>query len=152
MLDRPGRQLDFAGSDARPILRRLFSRRVGAMLVRNTVVGTGVFLVGLGVLWLLVNRGGVDEVPAAGVGFVAANSLHYLLGRKWIFRGTERGAASGYALFLVNAGAGLLVTMGLYALLLAYTPLDYIVARILVSVVAGLVMFVFNAVFNFRRV
>ena len=134
------------------VVRRLFSQRVGAMLVRNTVVGTGVFLVGLAVLWLLVNRGGVPEVPAAGIGFVAANSLHYLLGRKWIFRGTERGAASGYALFLLNAGAGLAITMGLYALALAYTHFGYIGARILVSVVAGLVMFVFNAVFNFRRV
>jgi hypothetical protein len=55
-------------------------------------------------------------------------------------------------LFLLNAGVGLAVTMVLYALLLAYTPLDYLVARVIVSVFAGLVVFVLNAVLNFRRV
>ena len=51
-----------------------------------------------------------------------------------------------------DASAGLAVTMVLYALLLAYTPLDYLVARVIVSVFAGLVVFVLNAVLNFRRV
>ena len=143
------------GPDPQPpqgLLARLLSRRVGAMLWRNTVGGCGVFVVGLGVLYVLVQDAGVDEVPAAAVGFVVANSLHYLLGRSWIYRGTDRARASGYALFLINAGVGLAVTTSLYALLLAYTPLNYLFARVLVSVVAGLVMFVLNAVFNFRRV
>ena len=94
----------------------------------------------------------MPEVPAAGLGFLAANSLHYLFGRAWIFRGTERGRASGYALFLINASVGLAVTMTLYAVLLEFTPMNYLVARVVVSVFAGLVVFVLNAVFNFRRV
>jgi putative flippase GtrA len=134
------------------LLSRLLSLRVAVMLWRNTVVSCSVFLLGLGVLYALVDGAGFPEVPAAGIGFLTANSLHYLFGRSWIFRGSDRGAASGYALFLINAGLGLAVTMALYALLLAYTPLDYIFARVLVSLVAGLVVFVLNAVFNFRRV
>lgn len=134
------------------LFSRLLSLRVAIMLWRNTVVSCSVFLLGLGVLYGLVQWAGFPEVSAAGIGFLTANSLHYLLGRSWIFRGTDRGAASGYALFLINAGVGLAVTMALYALLLAYTPLNYIFARVLVSLVAGLVVFVLNAVFNFRRI
>jgi len=135
------------------LLSRLFKTRVGWMLVRNTVVSTLVFVVfGLGLLWLLVEQGGMNKLFATGVSFVTANTAHYILGRTWIFRGTDRAVASGYALFLINGGIGLAITMGSMAVLLAITPINYLVARILVSVIAGLTMFVLNAVWNFRRV
>lgn len=155
MLYRGGDETEFQSvppAGREPLLSRLLSWRVAAMLGRNTVVSCSVFLVGLGVLYVLVDAAGFPEVPAAGIGFLVANSLHYMFGRAWIFRGTDRGRVSGYALFLINAGVGLAVTLALYAALLAWTPLDYILARILVSLVAGLVVFVLNAVFNFRRV
>lgn len=133
-------------------MSRLFKPRVGWMLVRNTVVSIGVFLIGLAVLWLLVERAGMDEVIASGIGFVTANSLHYILGRRWIFRGTDRAIASGYALFLINGVIGLVLTMGLMAAMLAFTPLDYLIARVIVSIFAGLAIFVLNAVWNFRQV
>jgi putative flippase GtrA len=134
------------------LLARLLTWRVGAMLWRNTVVSCTVFVFGLGVLYALVQWAGFPEVPAAGIGFLAANSLHYLFGRAWIFRGTERRASTGYALFLINALVGLVVTMVLYAALLEFTPMNYLVARVVVSVFAGLIVFVLNAVLNFRRV
>ena len=134
------------------LMRRLLSARVGAMLVRNTVVSCFVFGIGLVVLWALVQFLGVPKVVAAGIGFVIANTLHYVLGRAWIFRGSDRGVGSGYALFLINSGVGLLVTTVLYAALLAATHMNYLVARALVSLVAGLVVFVLNASLNFRQV
>lgn len=134
------------------LLSRLLSPRVGAMLWRNTVVSCSVFVLGLGVLYALVQWAGFPEVPAAGIGFLAANTLHYVLGRAWIFRGTDRGRVSGFALFLINAGVGLAVTMTLYAALLELSSLNYLAARVIVSVFAGLVVFLLNAVFNFRRV
>lgn len=152
MADTPPRGDDLAETGPNGLLARLFTWRVGSMLWRNTVVSCCVFLFGLAVLYVLVQWGDVPEVPAAGLGFLAANSLHYLFGRAWIFRGTERGRASGYALFLINASVGLAVTMTLYAMLLEFTPMNYLVARVVVSVFAGLVVFLLNAVFNFRRV
>ena len=155
MADFSRREADVRPGPDRPrggLLSRLLSLQVGAMLWRNSVVSCAVFLVGLGVLWVLVQRAGMDEVPAAGIGFVVANTLHYALGRSRIFRGTERGRASGYALFLVNAGIGLVVTIVLYAALLELTSIHYLVARVIVSLFAGLIVFVLNAVFNFRRV
>ncbi len=134
------------------LISRLLRVRVGWMLVRNTVVSSGVFLIGLGVLWVLVEQAGMDEVPASGVGFAVANTLHYILGRTWIFRGTTRGVASGFALFLMNGLIGMGMTMALMAIVLALTPINYLVARVLVSVFAGLTIFVLNAVWNFKRV
>ena len=122
------------------------------MLARNTVVSCFVFAIGLVVLWALARYAGVPKVIAAGIGFVIANTLHYVLGRTWIFRGTDRGVGSGYALFLVNSAVGLLVTTDLYALLLQTTPMNYLLARALVSLLAGLVVFVLNALLNFRQV
>ena len=157
MTMQPTFELDRGDGSARGIttnglMRRLLSARVGAMLVRNTIVSCFVFGIGLIVLWALVTYAAVPKVVAAGIGFIIANTLHYVLGRAWIFPESERGVGSGYALFLVNSGVGLLVTTVLYAALLEATHMNYLVARALVSLVAGLVVFVLNAALNFRQV
>ena len=130
---------------------RLLSRKAGWMLVRNTVVSCGVFAFDLALLWALVQFLGMDKVLAAALAFIAANTIHYGFGRTWIFRSTESGVASGYAYFLVNVGVGLVVTIGLFAAMLRWTPINYLLARTLVSVVAGLAVFLLNAILNFRR-
>ena len=148
--------MDAAAGQADPpkgnLLCRLFKVRVGWMLMRNTLVSTGAFLIGLAAMWLLVERGGMDEVIASGIGFVVANTLHYIFGRTWIFRGTNRAVVSGYTYFVINSLIGLILTMALMAATLEYTPIDYVAARVLVSVVAGLVIFVLNAAYNFRQI
>ena len=121
------------------------------MLMRNTVVSCFAFAFDLALLWALVRWAGLGKLESAAIGFIAANTLHYALGRSWIFRGTTRPVAAGYAYFLINATIGLAVTMLLYAAFLRYLPLDYLVSRVIVSVFAGLVVFVLNAVLNFRR-
>lgn len=131
---------------------RFWNRRVGGMLIRNTVVSSSVFVVGLGVLWVLVEYAHMDEVIAAGVGFLVANSLHYLLGRYWIFAGSDRKLASGYVLFLMNSAVGLGVTMALFWVLITFTPMHYLVIRVVVSIFAGLIVFALNAALNFRQV
>jgi putative flippase GtrA len=131
------------------LVDRLLSRRGAVLLLRNTVVSTGVFLLGLGLLWLLVEEVGMAKVPAAALSFLAANTVHYLFGRTWIYRGSERKVVAGYAYFLVNALVGLGVTLLLFAAFLAL-GMHYIPARIVTSVFAGLVLFVLNAVLNFR--
>lgn len=122
------------------------------MLWRNTVVSTGVFLAGLAVLWLLVERAGVDPVLATAISFLIANSIHYVFGRAWIFAGSDRKISTGYVLFLGNAIVGLIVTVGLFWVLTQWTPMNYLVARVVVSVFAGLAVFALNAAFNFRQV
>ena len=121
------------------------------MLARNTVVSCFAFAFDLALLWALVRWAGMGKLEAAALGFIAANTLHYALGRSWIFRGTDRGVAAGYVYFLMNATIGLGVTLGLYAAFLRFTSIDYLVARVIVSVFAGLAVFLLNAVLNFRR-
>lgn len=120
------------------------------MLVRNTVVGTTVFAIDLLVLWALVDRFGVNKLVAATIGFVIASSLHYALGRAWIFPGTSRHVVSGYFYFLINAGVGLLITILMFAAFIRWTTIDYLVARVIVSLFAGLATFLLNAFYNFR--
>jgi putative flippase GtrA len=131
------------------LAERLLSRRGALLLWRNTVVSVGVFTFGLGLLWLLVEQAGMPKVPAAGLSFMASNSIHYLFGRAWIYRGTDRKVVAGYAYFLGNAVIGLAVTVALFAAFMAI-GMHYIVARIVTSIFAGLVLFLLNSILNFR--
>jgi putative flippase GtrA len=130
----------------------LVSRQTGAMLVRNTAISCLIFGINIALLYALVERGGMSPLPAAVLAFVVANSFQYVLARKWVFRGTDRGVASGYAYALINAGLGLAITISLYAAVIRFTTIDYMTGRVLVSLVAGLVVFVLNATFNFGRI
>lgn len=130
---------------------RLLSRKAGWMLARNTAVSCGAFAFDLAFLWALVELLGTDKVLAAAVAFVAATSLHYAFCHSWIFRGTKRALASGYVYFLINTSIGLAITVVLFAALIRWTPINYLVARTMVSVVAGLTVFLLNAILNFRR-
>lgn len=121
------------------------------MLWRNTVVSTGVFLIGLVALWVLVEKVGADPVAATGISFLIANSIHYIFGRTWIFAGSNRKLSTGYALFIGNAVIGLIVTVGLFWVLTTSTHINYLVARVIVSVFAGLAVFVLNAALTFKR-
>jgi putative flippase GtrA len=91
----------------------------------------------------------VPKVPAAAISFIAANSIHYVFGRTWVFRGTHRNAVAGYSFFIINAVAGLVLTLVLFAGFMTL-GMHYILARTVASVFVGLVLFVLNAVFNFR--
>lgn len=131
--------------------KRLWSRNAAILLGRNTVVSTAMFLAGLASLWLLVEYGHVDKIFATGLTFLMATSAHYLLARAWVYRGTERRIVPGYGYFLMNAMVGLAVTVSLFALLTWLTPIHYLAARVMVSVAAGLTMFLLNATLNFKR-
>ena len=134
------------------LLSRLLTFRVGKMLASNTVVSTSTFLIGLGAMWVLVESAAVNTVLATAISFLLAQTLHYIGARVWIFRGTDRAVASGYAIFLANAGMGMAITVSMFAAIVHLTDMHYLAARVIVSVFAGLAMFVVNATFNFRRV
>jgi putative flippase GtrA len=129
---------------------RLLSRHAATLLARNTIVSCGIFAFDIALLWVLVQMG-MGKVAAAALAFIIANSLHYAFGRGWVFKGTDRGLAEGYVYFLINAGIGLMITISLFAAMIRWTPINYLVARVLVSVVSGLTVFLLNAVLNFRR-
>jgi putative flippase GtrA len=124
----------------------------GTLLARNTVVSILTFVVGLALMWVLVELAAANKVFSAGASFLAASSIHYAFGRSWVFRGTERGLATGYGFFLINAAIGMALTVSIFAALISWTSMNYLVARILVSLFAGLAMFVLNATLNFKQI
>lgn len=140
-----------AQGDPVSLRSRVMSRKAAGMLVRNTVVSCTAFAVGLGVLWLLVDVLHFDEVLSLPFSMLTSTTLHYVLGRTWIFRGTTRGWIDGYLYFLANSGVGLVLTFVLYTAVIWWTPVHYLTARIVISLFAGLVTFLLNALMNFRQ-
>ena len=121
------------------------------LFVRNAVASVVAFAFDLALLWLLIKEVGINDLIAVSLAFLLAMTLHYVLSRIWVFRGTERGVASGYAYFIINAVIGLTVTLALFAIMTRLTGLHFLASRALASVVAGIVVFFLNAIFNFRQ-
>jgi putative flippase GtrA len=120
--------------------------------VRDALVSCATFALGLALMWVVVEFANIDATVAAAASFVVGNSLHYTFARSWVFRGTTRGLAQGYGYFLANACVGLVIMVLLFTALTWWTTMHYLLARTLASIVAGSVIFVLNAVFNFKRV
>lgn len=121
------------------------------MFGRNIVASSIAFVLDLAILWLLVEYAGFPHVPAAAIAFVIPLIVFYFLQREWVFPETERGVAAGFAYFLVNMGIGFGAMLAVFWALLEFTEIYYLIARVLASVVYGLVVFVLNGVFNFKQ-
>jgi putative flippase GtrA len=140
------------GAHQPSLLSRLFRIRVAVLLARNTVASCISFVFDLALLWALVQYFDMDKILAATLAFLVAITLHYILCRIWVFRGTERAVASGYVYFLINAGVGLVLTIALFAAFMEVPGLHYMAARVIASVFAGLAVFLLNAILNFRSI
>lgn len=127
-------------------------RRIAALFGRSTIVSVATFGIDLVLLWLLVQLFGAAYIPAVAIAFLIAISINYLVSRLWIFTDSDRGIATGFVYFLVNAGIGLLTTMAVFVLLVQFGGLFYLVARVIASGVAGILVFALNAIWNFRAV
>lgn len=116
-------------------------------LLRYGAVGGGTFGFDLALMFLL-RACGVSSALAAGLAFLVAVSLNYLISRHVVFHGTERPLGHGYALFIGMALAGALLTaVGVQALLPLGLPL--LAVRLLVSLPIGLLNYTFNLYVNF---
>lgn len=82
--------------------------------------------------------------------FLVAVSINYALSRKFVFKGTERPVHHGYAYFILIAAAGAAAITGAVYVLVTYLGVYYLVARIGVAGVIGLVNYLSNLHLNFR--
>ena len=129
---------------------RLAESRGARLFGRNTLASVVAFGIDLALLWMLVELSGLAYLAAAAIAFLVAMSVHYGLSRIWVFKGSRRGLATGYVYFLVNAGIGLVVTLAVFWALLEWLGIHYLFARLVASIIAGLLVFFLNAVFNFK--
>jgi putative flippase GtrA len=129
---------------------RLLNRRGSVLFARNAAASIVSFLVDLVLLWAMVSELGWDKLAAAAGAFIVANALHYVIARKWVFHESDQSTIAGYGYFLLNALAGLVIIMALFALLSGPADIPYLIARVIASLVAGTVVFALNAILNFR--
>lgn len=125
-------------------------RRV-RMFGRNTVASTLAFALDLLILWSLVQLLEVARIPAAVVAFIVPMIMFYILSREWVFPHSGRGVASGFVYFMLNIGIGFVAMLAVYAALLQLTGIHYLIARVTGSIVSGIVIFLLNGIFNFKR-
>ncbi len=119
---------------------------------KYSAVGVSTFALDLALLFFFTDVLGVYYVLSAGISFAIAVSLNYWLSREHVFPETERALKSGYALFFLIAGAGLLTVMGLMYLAVDVLGFGYVVSRIVIAGFVGLWTYGMNLYINFKVV
>ena len=120
--------------------------------LRYSVVGTSTFALDLALLFVFTDFLGIYYVFSAGLAFAVAVSVNYLFARSHVFPETEREFKTGYGLFMLIAGTGLLAVMGLMYLAVDVLGFGYIVSRIAIAGFVGLWSYFMNFHFNFKVV
>ncbi|TIH20135.1 GtrA family protein [Marinifilum sp. JC120] len=118
--------------------------------IRYTCVGGGTFLFDLAMLYLFTDKLDWAPVFAAGLAFFIAVSINYLISRKLVFKGTTREFKQGYLGFILIAGTGLVVVTGGMFVMVDILKWQYVVSRILVSLITGMWNYLFNLYVNFK--
>lgn len=118
--------------------------------LKYSLIGFGTFLGDLILLYIFTDWLHLYYLFAAGLAFLVAVSVNYLISRRVVFKGTKRGQTAGYVYFIIIAGAGLMfVTGGMYVLV-EWLGVYYVWARILVASVTGVWNYLMNLFFNFK--
>lgn len=120
--------------------------------LRYTLVGGSTLLFDLALLYLITTYLAVPYYIATPLAFLVAVSINYVVSRRFVFRGTERGHVHGYSYFITAAlvGAGI-TTLGV-TVLVAYAGLYFMLARVLTACVVGIGNYLFNLFYNFKVV
>ncbi len=129
----------------RPIERRAFIR-----FMKYAAVGGSTFAFDLLLIWVLTEFVSVPYYVSTALGFLVAVSINYFLSRKFVFRGTNRKVHHGYLYFIAIACGGAAIVTGSVAFLVTALAFHYLVARILVACIVGVVNYLFNLHLNFK--
>lgn len=118
--------------------------------LKYSTVGAGTFLFDLLLLYILIEVFAVHYLFSAGIAFLIAVSLNFVLSRRYIFKGSTRSVKVSYINFILIALVGLgLVVGGMYVLVTQFS-VSYIIARIFVSGITGIWNYLMNLYVNFK--
>jgi putative flippase GtrA len=101
-------------------------------------------------LYTAVSILGIALYIATPASFLIAVSINYALSRRIVFCKTERTWHKGYALFIVAALLGAMITTAVVTTLVTYAGLYYLVARIIAAGIVGMGNYLFNLYVNFN--
>jgi putative flippase GtrA len=118
--------------------------------VRNAVTSLPTFLLDLGLLFLLVQRGHLNYLVATVIAFLIANGLGYFMARWLVFAETKRGVSTGLVYFLAIAAISAFALTPLMWLGVSVLHVDVIVSRIVAATIVGVGSYLANLMFNFR--
>ncbi len=115
-----------------------------------SVIGVGTFLFDLYLLNIFTNKLGWYYLQAVVASFLIAVSINYALSRHFVFKGTTRSVTAGYIYFLQIVLVGVLLTTGSVYILVEFTSLEPLQARVYTAGIVGVFNFLMNNFFNFK--
>ncbi|MBP7806835.1 GtrA family protein [Candidatus Gracilibacteria bacterium] len=128
----------------------LFSRKSLVRFSKYSSIGVSTFVGDLLLLFIFTDIFGIHYIISAGVAFLLAVSINYSLSRRLVFVGSDRSAKSGYILFMMITGIGLIFVMALMYIFVDIFGFDYIFSRVIIAGVVGMWNYLMNLYFNFR--
>ena len=128
----------------------MFNKKSITRFGKSFGVGLVTFALDLALLSLFIDVFHLYYVVAAGVAFVIATALNYVISRRYVFTGSERGVRSGYLLFLLIGGVGVLIITTLMYVLVDVFAFHYLISRILIAGVVGWWNYLMNLHVNFK--
>ena len=128
----------------------MFNKKSITRFGKSFGVGLVTFALDLALLSLFIDVFHLYYVVAAGVAFVIATSLNYVISRRYVFTGSERGVRSGYLLFLLIGGVGVLIITTLMYVLVDVFAFHYLISRIVIAGVVGWWNYLMNLHVNFK--
>ena len=102
------------------------------------------------VLWLFASGLGLHYLASAVLAFVVGSTTNYSLNYVWTFSGAKYGKTKGLASFMGIGVAGLVITLGIMALLVELLGIHYLVARIIAAFVTLLWNYLLNSAITFK--
>ncbi len=113
-------------------------------------VGFSTFLIDLFLLYVLTDIFLINYLLSTGLAFITAVSINYYFSRKIVFKKTSVKFSKGYYGFVIISGTGLLFIILLMAVFVELFLWNYLISRILVAGIVGVLSYLANLFINFK--
>ena len=117
--------------------------------IKYSAVGISTFILDLGLLIIVTDILHIDPVLAAGITFLVAITINYLLSRRYVFHETTKSQFSTYVVFISLGIGGLGLVMGLMHFATNILGWHYVESRILIAGIVGILNYLLNLYVNF---
>ena len=121
-----------------------------ARLTRYASAGTIAIIIDYTLLFLFAEIIGLYYLTSVALAYAIAHSIYFVINKKWVFKGTKEKATKAYTLFILSGLASIFLTTFLVGILTEVFGLFYFISRIIVSIIVGLLNFLFNYTVSFR--
>lgn len=124
-------------------------KKILSRIVKYFLVNSSGFIIDLVLIWWLTDKIKLHYLTSVAVGFLVATVINYLGNREWTFKGTAIKATVGYGRFLMISLGAFIVVLFLMYLAVDILQIYYLLARVMVAIIVGLLGFLLDAKFSF---